>query len=112
MLPKINRIKKKKDFEFIFRNGVSFKNSCLILKVVKNNLDYSRFGFVVSGKVSKKAVDRNKIRRRLSEIVKKEVIKAGLDLVFISLSSAKGKSFSELKKETQTILIKAKALNV
>ena len=39
MLPKINRIKKKKDFEIIFKKGKSFKNNLFILKFIKNNLD-------------------------------------------------------------------------
>jgi ribonuclease P protein component len=112
MLPKINRIKKKKDFELIFKKGASFKSPSFILKVLKTSLEYSRFGFVVSQKVSKKAVERNKIRRRLSEIVKKQKIKPGLDLVFISLASAKNKDFLNFKKETEDILIKAKAINV
>jgi len=30
----------------------------------------SQYGFVISKKISKKAVDRNKIRRRLAEIIK------------------------------------------
>ena len=70
MLSKINRIKKKKDFEIIFKKGKSFKNKLFILRFIKNNLNQNRFGFVVSQKVSKKAVVRNKVRRRLAEIIK------------------------------------------
>lgn len=112
MLPKINRIKKKSDFESVFKKGVSFKNSCLILRVAKNNLSYSRFGFVISQKVSKKAVDRNKIKRRLSEIIKAELktIKAGLDLVFISLPGAKKRKFIEAKEDVNSLLIKARVI--
>lgn len=110
MLPKINRIKKKKDFEIIFKKGVSFKNSFLVLKVAKNNLNQNRFGFVISQKVSKKAVVRNKIRRRLSEIINSESknIKNGLDLVFISLAGLEKKDFSETKDAVSDLLKKAK----
>ena len=59
MLAKINRIKKKKDFEVIFKNSKSLKNNLFILKVAKNNLGLNRFGFVVSLKISKKATVRN-----------------------------------------------------
>jgi ribonuclease P protein component len=113
MLPKINRIKKKKDFEEIFKKGASFKNSLLILKVVKNNFNESRFGFIVSQKVSKKAVVRNKIRRRLSEIIKAEFnnIKSGLDLVFISLNGIEKREFFEIKESVASLLTKAKCLN-
>lgn len=112
MLPKINRIKKKKDFEYIFKKGASFKNNLFILRLIKNNLDQSRFGFVVSLKVSKKATIRNKIRRRLAEIIKLEFknIKQGMDLVFISLPSAEKKEFAELKDALNSLMIKAKII--
>lgn len=84
MLPKINRIKKKKDFEIIFKKGASLKNNLFILRFVKNNLNQNRFGFVVSQKISKKATIRNKIRRKLTEAIKIQAknIKTGTDLSF------------------------------
>ena len=116
MLPKINRIKKKKDFEAIFKKGVGFKNDTLILRVLKNDLGRERFGFIVSQKVSKKAVVRNKVRRRLVEIIKSELTnfqqnKSILDLVFISLSGIEKKEFAETKESVKNILRKAKLLS-
>jgi ribonuclease P protein component len=112
MLPKINRIRKKRDFEIIFKKGEGIKNSLLILKVYKNNFDQNRFGFVVSQKVSKKATERNKIRRRMSEIIKSELkdMKSGLDLVFVSLPSLNKKDFLETKKAVDDLLTKAKII--
>ena len=112
MLPKINRIKKQKDFEIIFKKGVSFKNSLFVLKFIKNSLNKTRVSFIVSNKISKKATVRNKIRRRLSEIVKKEInnIKGSLDIVFISLPGIEKKDFLELKDALNNLLIKAKII--
>ena len=98
MLPKINRIKKKKDFEAIFKKGRSFKNKLFILRFTNNDLNQNRFGFVVSLKVSKKATVRNKTRRRLSEIIKAEKVKPGTDLVLIALPGIEKKEFSEIKE--------------
>ena len=100
MLPQINRIKKKKDFEAIFKNSKSFKNNLFVLKIKENNLGLNRFGFVISSKVSKRAVIRNKIRRRLSEIVRAnlEKIESGLDLVFITLPGIEKKEFLDILK--------------
>lgn len=108
----MNRIKKKKDFDLIFKKGASFKNSFLILRVIKNNLDQTRFGFVVSQKVSKKAVVRNKIRRRLSEVIKNgfKNTKTGIDIIFISLPGIDKKEFSEIKEAVRDLLAKAKCL--
>lgn len=75
MLSGDNRLKKKKDFEYVFKKGKGFKEDFLFVKLVKNNLKITRFGFVVGYKVSKKAVLRNKVKRRLRETVKAELPK-------------------------------------
>ena len=118
MLPKINRVKKKKDFETIFKKGASFKNNLLILKIAKNNLKQTRVGLVVSQKVSKKATVRNKIRRRLSEAIKIYIkdltlgaqAKSGLDLVLIVLPGAAKSNFLETKSSLNNVLGKAKLI--
>lgn len=109
MLPKLNRIKKKKDFENIFAKSRVFRNKLLTLRVAKNNLGKSRFGFVVSKKVSQKAVVRNKIRRRLSDVIYKNIekIKAGADSVFIAVPGIEKNNFSEVKEAAENILNKA-----
>ena len=109
MLSKINRVRKKKDFEAIFAKNKVFKNKFLSLRVAKNNLPEARFGFVVSKKISQKAVVRNKIRRRLSDIIHKNIkkIKTGTDVVFIAVPGIEKNNFSEIKEATENILIKA-----
>ena len=106
MLPKINRIKKKKDFDVIFKKGKSFKTSLLVLKIMKNHLAENRFGFVVSTKVSKNAVVRNKIRRRLSEITKDKIIprNGAVDVVLIAYPGIDKKDFLEIKSSLEKIL--------
>lgn len=109
MLPKINRIKKKKDFEIIFKNSKSFKNKLFILRAKKNNLDLCRVGLIVSQKVSKKAVVRNKIRRRLSKLLSERLknIELGTDIIFIALSGIEKKEFQEIREGVDNILAKA-----
>ena len=114
MLPKLNRIRKKRDFEIIFKNGKGFKNGFLAMRVINNNLPESRFGFVISKKVSQKAVVRNKIKRRISEAIRLDLerIKKGVDIVFITFSGIKKHNFSETKELVKNILKKAGLLNV
>lgn len=113
MLPKINRIKKKNDFEEIFKKGRGFKGGLLIFKIIKNNLGFNRFGFVVSQKVSKKAVIRNKARRRMSEVIREnaENIKKGFDMVLVALPGIEKKDYKEIKQEIETLLNKNKLIN-
>lgn len=113
MLPGINRIKRKKDFETIFKNAKSFKNNLFISKIVKNGLGLNRVGFVVSQKVSKKATVRNKVKRRLSEILspKMKEITAGTDVILIALSGIEKKEFFEIKECVEMMLFKTRLIS-
>ena len=109
MLPKINRLKRKKDFEKVFKKGKRFKEDLLLLKIVKNNLGLIRFGFIVSQKVSKKAAVRNKIKRRLRAIVGKKTKKnkTGLDILLTVLPGLEKKRFQDVEKVINKLFQKA-----
>lgn len=91
MLAFKNRLKKQKDFERVFKGGNGFKQGSLYLKIIENGLQSTRFGFVVSKKFSKKAVDRNRVKRILREVIKNNLsnIKSGLDVVVVVNSGTK-----------------------
>jgi len=112
MLPKINRLKKKKDFEKVFRQGKGFKEDFFYLKVSKNNLGLVRFGLITSKKFSKKATERNKMRRRLSELIRKKLpkIKKGTDVVIIAIPGAEA-DFKKLEDIISKLFKKAQILN-
>jgi len=113
MLDKKNCLKKKKDFKKIIEDGKKIEKEFLVLKFSKNSLgDVTRIGFVVSQKVAKKAFLRNKIKRRLREIVKNNLdnLKSGYDLIFFTKKAIKEKDFLEMKKTVEQILKQAKLL--
>lgn len=112
MLPKVNRLKKKKDFEKVLKKGQGFKENFLVLKITKNNLKLSRFGFIVSTRFSKKAVVRNKIKRRLREIIRAKLakIKKGRDGVIIIMPGFQIDNFWELEAIISNLLKKAKII--
>lgn len=95
MLLKENRLRKKRDFDLVFKKGKVFKEDFLVLKIAKNNLNKSRFGFIVSQKVSKKAVLRNKIKRKLREIIR----------LNLKLENKEKKENNNKKKEIDAVLI-------
>lgn len=109
MLSKVNKLREKKDFEKLFKEGKSFKNSFLILKIAQNNLKENRFGFIISKKVSKKAFLRNKIKRRLKDIMRQNTkdIKKGINAVLIVIPGLEEKNFLETKEILNTLLKKA-----
>lgn len=100
MLPKVNRLTKKKDFDVVFKKGKSIKNDFLIFKILKNHLKESRFGFIVSKKISNKASLRNRIKRRLRAAVlnKLKNIKTPTDVVIIALPGIIKKEFSHIEE--------------
>jgi ribonuclease P protein component len=109
MLPKTNRLQKKKDIENVLKKGKSLKEDFLILKTIKNNLKVSRFGFIISKKVSKKANIRNKIKRRLSELVrlKMKTIKKGIDCLLITVPGLETKDFWEIEEIVNNLFKKS-----
>jgi len=109
MLPKINKLKKERDFGELFKKGRSFKNNFLILKIIQNNSQENHFGFIISKKVSKKAVLRNKIKRRLASIVRQNIkdIKKGVNVALIALPGLEKKNFLETKEILNGLLKKA-----
>ena len=69
MIKKENRLNKKKDIENVFKNGKSFYSDSIGIKILKNSLLKNRFCIIISAKISKKSVDRQKIRRRIKYII-------------------------------------------
>ena len=100
MLSSVSRLKKKKDFERVFKKGEGFKEDFLYLKFLKNNLKNSRFGVIVSKKFSLKATARNKIKRKIREIIKIKLpqIKKEVDAAIVVLPGLGEKDFWEMEE--------------
>lgn len=110
MLPVRNRLKKKKDFDQVFKKGRGFKEDFLTLKAVKNGLPATRFGLVVGLKVAKKASLRNKIKRRLKKTIKGRLpqMREGLDIVLIVGPGWQEKNFAVLPVVLNRLFKKAR----
>lgn len=101
MLNKSRRLRLNRDFERVFSKGRSINGNLFKLRVLKNNLNYSRFAVVVSTKVSKRAVVRNRIRRRVWSVIAKIVytLPSGLDVVFMAIPTASNADFLSNQSE-------------
>lgn len=110
MLKKINRISSKKEFAEVKNDG-EMKAAELFSIVwlnppptaVGTSLEEGRlnrkFGAIISKKISKKAVDRNQIRRRLMEAVRlnMEIFPEGFRGIFLVKKNILGKSEMEIE---------------
>lgn len=85
----------------VFGAGVFLK-----VKITKSSISQNKYGFVVSNQVSKKAVKRNKIKRRLKAIIRglDADIKNKLNIIIIALPAAQNADFNELKRDIIVIL--------
>lgn len=72
MLKKINRGLAKKDFASILGGGKTIQTPLFGVKFL--DADDTKYGWIISKKISTRAVDRNKIRRRLSEVIGKNML--------------------------------------
>ncbi len=86
----------------------------LLLKFCDNQQEASRVGFVCGKKVAKGAVARNRIKRRLREIVRRllPAIKPGMDLVFLTRPGITEIKFSEMEAIVEKLLKKARILTI
>ena len=86
-LPKDMRLKGHRTFKYIYKNSTTYYGKLMTFKVARSNPEILlthkltntsnkfRIAIAISKKVSKKAVDRNKIRRILQEWVLKNIQK-------------------------------------
>jgi ribonuclease P protein component len=77
------------------------------VRVSENNTDKARFGFVVSKKIDKRAVVRNKTKRVLREAAKALIDRVlGKDIIIIAKKELSPKEKEEVKKELGNIFDK------
>ena len=99
MLPRQARLTRGTDFARARSQGRSWANRLLVVCKVPNHLSQSRLGFSISRRVGN-AVVRNRVKRRLSEIVRLQydLIESGWDIVIIARNPVASASFSETEE--------------
>ncbi len=112
MLPKQYRLTHDKDFSRVYRLGKFFSARELNLKYVRNGLTVSRFGFVVSTKIAKKANVRNLLKRRLRALVQDHLagLASGYDVVIGTRPGAPLLTYDMLGERLEYLLQKAQLL--
>lgn len=110
---KKERLRLRKDFDRVFKEGKVVQNDYLVMLYRKNGLGYSRIGIVVKRRFGK-AHDRNRIKRWIREIYRrwKMEFPKGYDYVFLTrkkLSDEFGDTnFWEIKEKIHDLLERMK----
>jgi ribonuclease P protein component len=96
---KINIVKESKDFEKAIHKGKFYKNQLYIIYIINNDNNYYRFGISVGKKISNKAIERNKLKRQLKNIIdkNKNLYQNNQDYIIIMKRSCLEKNYQELE---------------
>jgi ribonuclease P protein component len=97
---------RKADFEAVYERGRSWAGREIVVRVLPNGLEISRYGFAVGRRVGK-AVVRNRVKRRLREIVRQTPLRAGWDIVVIARAAAAPADYAGLGKSMKDLLFRA-----
>lgn len=111
MLPQKNRIDKKLFPEFA-RRAKTFSSDNVYLKVSHNCPKNKAFAFIASLKVSKKAVERNKLKRMARAITSSLLkdVPSGICAAVFFKPAILGKKYAEIKNELINLYKKAKII--
>ena len=100
---------KRSQYEKVYKSGIAKSDKYIVIKALANNLEFSRFGYSTNKSLGN-AVNRNRVRRRLKEIIRAKYIKPGWDIVVIARSSTVGIDYHRLEKSVDDLLKRADLL--
>ncbi len=120
MIPKVNRLKNRHDFQILFREGSRLKSSHLTLRALRLHqseliVGATRIGISISTKVSKHAVIRNRIKRQIRAAFRSLLpqITPGWSLVVVVQPQAVTSKcdYQQFLQELEQLLAKAEVIN-
>ncbi len=92
-----NTLKKNSEFRRLYKRGKSAVNPYMAIYCRRSGAPVNRLGYTVSTKLGK-AVVRNRVRRRLREIVRLNSprLRSGWDIVIVARSRSVGAEYRKL----------------
>ena len=98
------KIKTSRDFRNILTEGTKTHSENLILYVKPNSLGFPRLGVSVGKKASASSVRRNRMKRVLREVFRKNKSAfSSNDIVFVIKNDVSDKKFSQLYSEIEKL---------
>ncbi|MBR3176434.1 ribonuclease P protein component [Candidatus Saccharibacteria bacterium] len=113
MIQKKYRFHSRGGVRYTYQHGKTIRDSKISLVFATNGRNRQRYAVVVSKKVLKSAVGRNRIRRRVYEAIRLELpnIQKPVDCIFIIYTKEIAQiDFSELRKMIHDLLIEAEII--
>jgi len=109
MLAKKFKLTKADNIKGILSKGKELKTPFFAIKYEETDEPYSRFAIIISNKLSKKAVTRNRLRRQLFEIIRlhpeKTSLSAPSKIVILPRARTLKLDYQELEKQLLKTLL-------
>ena len=104
-------LRRAEDFQRLRREGMTQPHRLMVLSYAHNELMHNRYGFIVSKQLGK-AVTRNRIRRRLREIMRAldPQLKPGYDIVLIARHPLAEQPFDAMLRTVSDLTRRARLL--
>ena len=112
MLQDKNRLRKRKEFAYLYNNGTAKHTANLTVIYLPTKYRTLKIGFSITKKIGM-AHTRNLIKRRLRAIVRTLVprLPDNYNMVVIAKSGIENLTFDELSAQTETVFRKTGLLN-
>lgn len=109
MLKQVNRLKKRYQFNYVYKAGSHLSSKNVVIYFTPSKTKDIKVGFAVTKKVGKAHI-RNLVRRRLREIMQKQIplLKQNNNVIVVAKDQIAVASFAELEAEISQLLVKAK----
>ena len=106
------RLRKSSEFQRVRQQGHSITSRLLILAWVPNEVGKLRIGFVVSKRISKLAVERNRVKRLLAEAIRRHLseLPSGWDIVLSARNHITVANLPALEEDIVNLLHRARLL--
>ena len=108
MLRRENRLKKRYQYNYVYKHSKFYAGRFVVLYALTSKTKDIKAGFAVSKKVGG-AVKRNLTRRRLREIIQKEIpsLKQNYNIIVLAKENILNATFAELQSEIRNLISKA-----
>jgi ribonuclease P protein component len=110
--PVIERLKRRRDFLAAARGFRAARRAFALEGRQRDDAGAPRFGFTVSKRTAPKAVERNRIRRRLKEAVRLAApphAKPGCDYVLVGRRAALTEDFARIASDLAAAMIESES---